>query len=71
MKLMIRETGEIKSLSLVDEHTQQDYATDWILNNGAYTEYEPALGLWLMSDADFDMWHARINKASTNRKPTR
>lgn len=68
MKLRIKETGEIKTLSLMSPRTACDYVFDFIGNTGAfYREFEhcdDGIADFTISQENYDWWHKVITNTA-------
>jgi hypothetical protein len=66
MSVVIRETGERRTLSCVDPATGVDWAGELIGNSGAvgdYVDYDSAAGVYVMSHDDYIWWAEYIRQA--------
>ena len=66
MKIVIRETGERKTLSLIDPATGVDWVQDLIGNSGAigdYIHYDDEADAYVMSQGDYEWWEEYIRLA--------
>ena len=64
MKVIIRETGEEKQLTLIDPRMQTDYAADVIgaWNGWLCFDYDEAKGVHTCSQLAFDYWKNVLRK---------
>ena len=60
MKLKIKETGEIKTLTLIDPLTGCDWAQELLEDNFAGLTYDNVTGMYLIDKEEFDWWEPRI-----------
>lgn len=63
MQVIIKETNQVETLSLIDNKTGVNYVADYIGNTGAFDrEFERVGDDWYISQDDFDWWDAVIAK---------
>lgn len=65
MKIIIKETGKVENLSIVDPETSVNWAQECIGNAGAL-EYDNASGEYVMTQADFDWWKNYLSLAEAD-----
>jgi hypothetical protein len=60
MKVMIRETGKIETLSFIDPRSKTDFITDFIGNQGALDDgqftYDEDKDAYVCSQENFEWW---------------
>lgn len=57
MQVIIKETNQVATLSLIDNKTGVNYAADYIGNTGAFDrEFERVGDDWYISQDDYDWW---------------
>lgn len=69
MQVIIKETNQVATLSLIDHKTGVNYVADYIGNTGAFDrEFERVDDDWYISQDDYDWWIDVIAKqqASNN-----
>ncbi len=63
MQVIIKETSQAATLTLIDRKTGVNYVADYIGNTGAFNrEFERVGDDWCISQDDFDWWDAVIAK---------
>lgn len=65
MNVIIKETGEVKSLSIIDPKTKINYVSDFIGNAGGFVNgdfvFDEETGSYQSTQANFDWWNRVVS----------